>query len=190
MAIYFTSDTHFRHKNILEFTDRPYPSIEEMENDIIKNWNKVIHKTDTVYLLGDFCFGSYTDWIEVLNQLRGNIILIKGNHDKTKIINKVYKDGYLQGLHNVGELLTVDKFALNLTHYPMFIGNRTRNYSIHGHIQQSDMINQINIGVDSPFSKRLDKLFGTPISLEELMIELKEINPLLEENYLKERGIE
>ena len=189
MTTYFTSDTHFRHKNILEFTDRPYSTIEEMESNIIHNWNREVCKTDTVYLLGDFCFGNYTDWIEILNQLRGNIILIKGNHDKIKIINKVYKDEYLQGLYMVGELLTVEKFALNITHYPMFIGNRTRNYSIHGHIhsQQSDMINQINIGVDSPFAKRLGKPFGTPISLDELMTELKDINPKLEDKFLSER---
>ena len=54
MTVYFTADTHFSHKNILLYENRPYQSIEEMDNDLIEKWNKTVGKNDTVYHLGDF----------------------------------------------------------------------------------------------------------------------------------------
>lgn len=191
MTIYFTSDQHFSHKNVLGFEKRDFKTIEEMNNTIIESWNSVVNKVDTVYVLGDFCFGNLQEWINILNQLKGKIILIKGNHDKSKIINRVLKEGYINELHNVGTMLKVDKFTLNLTHYPLEIGNRPRNFSIHGHIHSkpSRLIGQVNVGVDSELARKLNKAFGTPISLDELMEHLHEINPLIEEEFLKERGI-
>ncbi|MCM3387267.1 metallophosphoesterase family protein [Ureibacillus chungkukjangi] len=190
MTIYITSDTHFHHSNVLEFEDRPYESLEEMNKGLIDAWNSVVNKTDTVYMLGDFCFGKLENWIDTLNQLRGKIILIKGNHDKDKIIKRVLNEGYIEELHNVGLMLKVDGFTLNLTHYPMEIGNRPRNFSIHGHLHSnpSRMLNQVNVGVDSDLAKKLNKPFGTPITLDELVVHLHEINPLVEEEFLKERG--
>lgn len=189
MTIYFTSDLHCHHKNVLDFEDRPFSTLEDMHKGLIEAHNSVVNKTDTVFMLGDFCFGNPRQWIEILNQLRGKIILIKGNHDKTKIINRVLRDGYLDEIHPVGTSLKVDDFTLNMTHYPMDIGNRPRNFSISGHIhsQENKMLNQINIGVDSPLAKRIDNPFGTPISLDRLMEHLQEINPLIEKKFLEER---
>lgn len=189
MAIFITSDLHFDHKNILDFEYRPYRDIETMKKDMIANWNKVVSKVDTVYLLGDFSFGNVNNWIDSLNQLRGNIIFIKGNHDKTKILNRVLRDGYIQELHNVGTMLRIEGQTLNLTHYPMDIGNRPNNWSIHGHLHshKGKMLNQINIGVDSLLAKSLNKPFGTPISIDELVEHLHKINPLVENEFMKER---
>jgi calcineurin-like phosphoesterase family protein len=77
--IYFISDTHFNHTNILEYSNRPFSSIEEMDNKIINNWNNTISQNDTVYHLGDFCIGDPNRYLQKLN---GNIIRLKGSHDK------------------------------------------------------------------------------------------------------------
>lgn len=189
MTTYFTSDQHFMHSNVLDFEDRPFNTVEEMNQGMIEAWNSVVRKTDTIYCLGDFCFGGISNWLDTLNQLRGNIILIKGNHDKSKIVKRVLNEGYLYEYHSLGTMITQDKMMLNLSHYPMMIGIRPRNFSIHGHLHSWDTgeLNHINVGVDSKFTKSLGKPFGTPIEMSELMQKVHELNPLVEEAKLKQR---
>jgi calcineurin-like phosphoesterase family protein len=77
--IFFTSDTHFGHKNIIKLCNRPFSSVEEMNKGIIDRWNYVIDNDDIIYVLGDFCFDSPLKYID---KLAGHIIFIKGDHDK------------------------------------------------------------------------------------------------------------
>ena len=60
MKRYVISDTHFNHSRILEYCQRPFDNVEQMNDVIINNWNKVINEDDIVYVLGDFCFGNKT----------------------------------------------------------------------------------------------------------------------------------
>lgn len=78
---WFISDTHFGHKNILEYEKeaRPFKTVEEMNEYIIHRWNDVVRDEDTVYHLGDFCFGK--DNIRLAGRLKGRKLLILGNHD-------------------------------------------------------------------------------------------------------------
>jgi calcineurin-like phosphoesterase family protein len=80
-GLFFTSDTHFGHKHILEFCKRPFSSIEEHDEQLIANWNSVVGVDDTIFHLGDFGFGGYPFWKKIVNQLNGHIILVIGNHD-------------------------------------------------------------------------------------------------------------
>lgn len=184
---WFIADTHHHHKNILEFEDRPFDTLEEMTEKMIDAWNAVVGKNDTVYLVGDFSFGKVQEWTKLLDSLKGDIVLIKGNHDKSKIIERVLREGYLKELHMVGELLKVDKYYLNLSHYPMEIGARPFIFSVHGHIhnQPSNYLNQINVGVDSGFMHKYYRTenvpFGTPVHLEYIMGQLEKINTFLME---------
>lgn len=79
--IFFTSDTHFWHKNIIEHCDRPWDTVEEMNEGLIERWNEVVGPHDTVYHLGDFSFGNLDKTTEVFTRLNGNKLLVKGNHD-------------------------------------------------------------------------------------------------------------
>ena len=67
--------------NILRFDQRPFVTVEEMEQVLISNWNSAVTNQDTVYILGDFCWGKEPDWIKILDKLNGNKVLIRGNHD-------------------------------------------------------------------------------------------------------------
>jgi calcineurin-like phosphoesterase family protein len=78
--IWFTSDKHFDHKNIIKYSNRPFASVEEMNEALIVNHNSVVSKNDTVYDLGDFCLSSRSDYF--LSRLNGNIVRIKGSHDR------------------------------------------------------------------------------------------------------------
>ena len=77
--MYFTADTHFGHKNIINFCKRPFSSVQEMDDVLIMNWNATVGKNDTIYHLGDFSMKAHRDYLAELN---GNIIFIKGSHDK------------------------------------------------------------------------------------------------------------
>lgn len=190
MAIFFTSDLHLRHKNILTFENRPYETLDDMNEDLIHIWNKTVKKNDTVFNLGDFCFGSYEKWVEILEQLNGEIHHIKGNHDSSETLKKLHKNGYLKEIHMVGHYMKTHKHVLHLTHYPMEIGNRPRIWSLHGHIHghQSKMLNQINLCIDSPLN--FNRPFGQPISLDELVTYLDYLTPQIEDKFKEERGIE
>ena len=90
MVYFFTSDTHFGHTNILTYEKRPFKSVQEMDETIIKNWNNTVSSKDVVFFLGDFCIkGNSNRYKERLN---GQIIFIKGNHDKKVIIQDLIID--------------------------------------------------------------------------------------------------
>ena len=82
MSIYFSADHHFNHANIIKFCNRPFSSIEEMNEVLIQKWNAKVKPQDTVYYLGDFCFGSQEDYFKIRSRLNGHIYLIHGDHDK------------------------------------------------------------------------------------------------------------
>ena len=196
MTTWYISDNHWYHNNILKMEDRPYETIEEMQTSMISTWNKYIQPKDTVHYLGGFCFGGYKRWVTILEQLNGNIILYKGNHDESKVIKRLLKEGYLQDVHIVGDSFKIrspktnTKYILTLTHYPIEIGNRPRLFSVHGHVHsestKSNYLNQINVGVDSPLN--FGREFGQPISEEELIEYMDYISPQIEELFHKERS--
>ena len=149
-----------------------------MEETLITNWNQVVHSNDTVYILGDFCFhGGKNKTCELLGKLKGNKIFVKGNHDNKKSVKQAYAEGLITEWHEVGTVLKKDGVSLYLTHYPMDIGLRKNRFSIHGHIHEleSKMPNQINVGVDSPLAKELNKNFGEPISIDEVFMKINEV---------------
>lgn len=79
--IFFTADHHFGHENIIKFSERPFESLEHMNEELIKRWNEKIGPGDTVYHLGDISLGKPDFTKEILDRLNGNIHLIKGNHE-------------------------------------------------------------------------------------------------------------
>ena len=79
--VFFTSDTHFNHTNIIRFCNRPFKDVTHMNETIIANWNSVVGPDDIIFHLGDFYLGSSAECINVLNRLNGKIYLIAGNHE-------------------------------------------------------------------------------------------------------------
>ena len=79
--IYFTADTHFGHRKIIDYEHRPFNSADEMDRAMIDNWNGVVREEDFVIHLGDFSLRPPEETIEICQELKGQIILINGNHD-------------------------------------------------------------------------------------------------------------
>ncbi|GIN22497.1 metallophosphoesterase family protein [Siminovitchia fordii] len=191
MSTYLISDTHFSHKKIMNFEDRPYSSVEEMDECMIENWNSTVKDNDIVYHLGDFCLSNQTRHIEIIKRLKGKIRLIKGNHDYSNAMKKIKP--YLDEYHEVGKYIKSHGYQFWLTHYPMEIGLRPKKFSIHGHIHSypSQHINQLNVGVDSKLMLNKFKIkHGQPVELEQLLDYMNEVTPSIEEEFNRERGIE
>lgn len=80
MTIYFCSDLHFFHTKVIEFDNRPYETVEEMNQDLINRWNETVKENDTVYILGDtFMHATLEQAESVLKQLKGELHYIYGN---------------------------------------------------------------------------------------------------------------
>src|ERR1041384_7607900 len=82
MTIFFTSDTHFGHHSAIVHCQRPYASIDEMDDDLIARWNAMVGPSDTVYHLGDFCLHPDLEASWYLDRLNGTVHLLEGNHDR------------------------------------------------------------------------------------------------------------
>lgn len=161
MAVFFTSDTHFSHANIIKYCNRPYDNVHEMNIDLMIKWNEVVSKNDTVYHLGDFSFNP----IMQRDFLNGNIILIRGNHDRNECI-KLFE--------NVYDCLTlqIGPYKCFLSHEPVGVGdpkfwkhdwrNKAKgcDFFLCGHIHEKWSINKrnINVGVDVNEFKPLGEL--------------------------------
>ncbi|MCM3109860.1 metallophosphoesterase family protein [Lederbergia lenta] len=190
MTMYFISDTHFSHRNILDFENRPYYSVEEMDEIMIENWNSTISNEDIVYHLGDFCLSNQDRHIEIIKRLNGKIRIVKGNHDYSNTMKKLHP--YLDEYHEVGQYIKASKQQIWLTHYPMQIGIRPKKWSISGHIHSypNHDINQLNVGCDSDLMLKIFKLkHGQPVSLERLLFHMESLAPEIERIFEKERGV-
>jgi len=136
--IWFTSDTHFGHGNILRFCERPFKTIQEHDRALIEDWNARVGPLDPVYHLGDFAFGSQGYVKNILSRLNGQIHLLLGNHDKV-----VRKNPGIAGMFaSTQEYLELRGVAhtspsglVVLSHYPFETWNKSHygSYHFHGH---------------------------------------------------------
>lgn len=147
--VFFTSDTHFGHQNIIKFCCRPFQDVYYMDNALIENWNKTVKENDFVFHLGDFAIGNSELWCNTLKQLNGNIVLIKGNHD---IQN--YRDTYNKFfLYTDMELfITIAGQPIYLNHFPYltFPGRFRKNnpaWQLFGHVHLNK-VGKYNTGND------------------------------------------
>lgn len=85
---WFIADTHFNHRNVITYDQRPFKDVKEMEDDIVRKWNSAVRDDDIVYHLGDFAFGPVEIQADLLRKLNGIKILIRGNHDGSQTRNE------------------------------------------------------------------------------------------------------
>lgn len=81
--LYFTSDLHFGHRNVIKFCERPFEDVKEMNKELIDRWNARVKPNDYIFVLGDtFWFNSRHDTLKIVSQLNGQMYFLLGNHDK------------------------------------------------------------------------------------------------------------
>lgn len=131
------ADLHFGHRNIINLAGRPFSSVEEMNEVLVNNWNKVVTKDDLVYLLGDVCLNmNKADLYETLHRLNGDIILVQGNHDKD-ISFKWWTERCQRFLFVSPYPIIVDG-AFIMSHEPIYMNRNSPYYNIYGHVHDDE----------------------------------------------------
>lgn len=150
--IWFTSDTHFGHANIIGFCSRPFANVTEMDRLLIEEWNSCVHPDDTVYHLGDFSFRRPSHTTAILTRLHGRKHLIRGNHDKQ--IDKWNNIGDV-GFRTVSDYLKISagNRTVIMCHYPIesWDGAHRGNIHLHGHSHggmKTKHKGRLDVGVD------------------------------------------
>lgn len=157
MTTWFTSDLHFHHKRITEFTARGnFTDAEHHTEWLIDLWNTQVKRTDTIWHLGDFSFSSKSNEVQdVVRKLHGNKMLIKGNHCDSKVMKSLVTSGLIHSFSDYAEI-KIEGNKCVLFHYPITSWNKQGygSYMLHGHCHGSlqDTGGKIlDVGLDSAF---------------------------------------
>ena len=173
MTDFFTADTHLGHKNVIKYCDRPYTCVDNMDAELIDNWNSVVSPSDTVYHVGDFFFNNANRAQEILNQLNGTINLIRGNHDRNKKILDMIelRGGFVKDMHTykcADEDAIGGKQEIVLCHYAMRVWNKAHYgaWHLYGHSHGSlpDDVTSMSFDVG------VDVHNYTPITYEQVKV--------------------
>lgn len=176
--IFFTSDTHFHHRNILEYCPgrkKEWSTVEQMNEGLIERWNSEVGPSDIVYHLGDFTLTTRVELIDpILARLNGRIRLVKGNHDKwlRKLDVLQHKDKFEWVKQYHKENFTVDgnTYEVVMMHYPFLTwdGSARGSIHVHGHAHGgndhlNNGIRRLDVGVDGEHS------YLCPLRLEDVV---------------------
>ena len=157
---YFIADTHFNHKNIIKYCNRPFEDSKEMNEYIINRWNSIVSENDIVYHLGDVGFGSTEELRKLVGRLNGTKILIRGNHDYKRGINGWKEVGFSEVYKKrlvLGNLI--------LTHEPIEAGENYIN--VFGHIHDKLLDERFN--KSNHICVSCDVIDYTPINIQTIV---------------------
>jgi calcineurin-like phosphoesterase family protein len=176
MQTFFTSDTHFDDEFAIEYFQRPFQSVDEMNLVMLEKWNSVIGEQDRVYHLGDFTLDDISHFTKWVSQLNGNIRILPGSHDHPWLKDFVPSDKVqvLAPLVSVEfpELMVTEKpQAIVLCHYSMQVWDRSNQGSWHlfGHSHGKLK------GIGLSFDVGVDCTEFAPLSLEKVASKMKDL---------------
>jgi calcineurin-like phosphoesterase family protein len=167
MTIFFTSDMHLGHKNIIKYSSRPFSSVEEMDQTIIDNYNSVVKQGDTVYDLGDFCFRNPKLYLDRFNVPS---IRIKGSHDhdiKEPYILIIKPSGLVDDFFN--------QILITLCHYAMRSWELSHYGSWHLFGHHHGMLEPYGLS----FDVGVDCWDFYPVSLEQVREKMATLRPIV-----------
>ena len=157
MKKFYIADWHYDHKNIIALDNRPFKSVEEMNEELIKRWNKAVSKEDMVYILGDMFWCDHKAAMDVIDKLNGTKVLIRGNHDK-----RVYElEKKFTVVVDYAEIRDGDRHIV-LSHYPIpcFKNHYYGWYHLYGHVHSSFEYNMMEHD-----KYLMEELYGKPCKM-------------------------
>lgn len=165
--IFFTSDLHLGHQNVIRFCQRPFDTAKEMDAALIANWNARVTNADTVYILGDLIFRAEEPADTYLRQLKGKKHLIIGNHDRTWLDKGDYST-YFESISRM-DVINMPQGKCTLCHYPMM--SFEGRYLIYGHIHnnRSDTYWPLLKTMDHALNAGVEVNGYRPVSFDELV---------------------
>ena len=172
MKYWFTSDYHLGHANIIEYCNRPFKNVEQMNKIIIHNHNSKVKPEDTVFFLGDFCFrnshggkkgeGELVKAESYLEKLNGRFVFIEKNHDKSNSLKTCIKEVKI----NLGGK------DIHLSHKPE---DYDRNIEINlvGHVHEKWKVKKENNDKNILINVGVDVWDFKPINIQEILRSIK-----------------
>ena len=175
MTTYLTSDLHFDHRNICKFTDRQLIVDQEHHTEwLIDVWNTTVKNSDRIFHLGDFSFATkYDEIASVVKKLQGQKFFIKGNHDRSKVLEQLKSDNLIQNWYHYEEIKLAGTTAC-LFHFPIASWHK-QNYGsimLHGHSHGAFTEGKgkiLDVGLDSSFNLYGNHKFFTEDNIIEYM---------------------
>ena len=175
--IYLISDTHFGHDKDFIYKPRGYKNIYEHDQDLIKKWNSIVQHEDEIYHLGDVMLGDNDYGCSCLKQLKGQIHIIRGNHDTDSRI-KLYEDCFNVVDVQEGKYFKYHKYHFFLSHYPTLTSNydddkplKAKMINLCGHSHTDNHFADIDKGLI--YHCDVDSSNGYPIPLDNIILEIK-----------------
>ena len=161
MKTFVIADPHFGHENIIQYCNRPFESVSEMDNAIIDNWNKTVSNDDLIWVLGDFALASRDYTKSIIKSLRGRKRLILGNHDRYS--QEWYREA---GFEFVSPYPVLIENFIILSHAPLeFLNKNCPFFNIYGHVHNDPRYLDLT---KSGACVSVDRTEYKPIELEEL----------------------
>ncbi|MDO8363708.1 MAG: metallophosphoesterase family protein [Actinomycetota bacterium] len=171
MALWFTSDLHFGHTNIIRYSHRPFADTDEMNHALVQQWNELVQPTDTVWVLGDVAMGRIADTLPLAAELAGHKLLIAGNHDRcweghgpraAEWLDR-YRDAGFAEVHQGSVRLCIGGHHVTMSHFPYEGDSRDEDrypaarpadeggWLLHGHVHERWRQHErmINVGCDA-----------------------------------------
>lgn len=129
MKYFVISDMHFNHEKIIQYCNRPFKNVTDMNETIIKNWNETVSNKDVVICLGDVGLGRVEQLEPIIRKLNGKKILILGNHDNFS--EEKYRE---LGFHTVSRFPIIYNGFFIMSHAPMELSETTPYFNFYGHV--------------------------------------------------------
>lgn len=156
--VFMIGDLHLSHSNIIKYCYRPFSTIEEMNEALIENWNKIVGKEDKVFMMGDFALCGKEKIIEFGNRLKGRKTLILGNHDGASL--KTY---YEAGFEMISKYPILFNEFFILSHEPQYVQENGVYANIFAHVHTNPMYKSVS---SRSFCTSAERINYTPISFE------------------------
>lgn len=140
MTIWFTSDLHIGHTNIIKYCKRPFRDVQEMDEALIRNWNSVVQPRDQIYVIGDMCLARAEYGVSRIGRMNGEKFLIEGNHDKACLKSEKFRNlfAWIRPLYELkvqDSNLSIGSQRIVLCHYAMRVWNKSYHgaWHLYGH---------------------------------------------------------
>jgi calcineurin-like phosphoesterase family protein len=177
-TIWLTSDSHFMHNKDFIYKPRGFSDIEEMNEVLIENWNKVVKPDDIVYHLGDvFLTTNIERGINILKLLNGKKYLAYGNHETDNKLRTFKEEGVFEDIQ-MGYRIKFKKTLFIATHYPTIVanGNENKTLNLYGHTHQKTNFYLDKSGIRTyMYHVGVDSHNNTPVNLEDIIFEIKNL---------------
>ena len=169
---FYTSDLHLNHEKIIEYCNRPFKTVDEMNRVIVTNWNNRVKEEDTVFILGDMGFLTGESANDYLRVLKGKKILVVGNHDRF-LRDKKFNKSLLEDTAAIRNIK--DPFIhknIVLCHYPIAVWDRANHGMLHfyGHVHNNTNKNHpILYKLEGAYNVGTDLYNFYPMTAEEIV---------------------